>query len=193
MGVATLAILVVVMTPATHAQDAARPADVLAHAFAPATRMDVGLLALALDLNQMAYGERESLGTNEYVERFIPHHVSAYYLAEKSGKNIHLVVRFNNSDPGLGKGVLEARCRSMIHWVRFHVGLRDNGAPMVGLDDRKSSTLFMYIGDENMDAEKKQAFATELDRQTIVIGDISAVASGARTALCKEDLIPKRP
>jgi hypothetical protein len=155
----------------------------------PASVMDVGMVVLSNELSGMAYSEFDATGARAYGERFIPHQVFAYYLEEPSGKNIHIVAKYRHADPDLRKEKLDVMCRRMIHWVRFHLGLHDDGSPLTRLDDVNASTMYQFVGSSTTSVEEAGKIAAELDDQTIVIGDIGYVGDGAGwTTMCKDSL-----
>jgi hypothetical protein len=154
-----------------------------------ASTLDVGLLGLATGLSQTAFGEYDSLKTRRMETRFIPQQVYAYYLPEPSGQNIHIVANYANADKSLSKQDVQDICNGMLRWVRFHLGIKDNGKPIAHATRYGSSALFQYMRPGEVDPELyEKELAFELDKQTILIGDVSFVGGAGPTAFCKMSL-----
>jgi hypothetical protein len=152
--------------------------------------MELGTLYLSGQLFQMAYSEYDALQKREQGTRFIPHQIASYYLAEPSGRNIHIVATYRSADPSLSKQGAQAICESMIKWVRFHLGIKDDGSPIAHVSKYGSSTLYQFItpSDVDLDAYEKD-WALALDKQVIVIGNVAAVGqTRSSPAMCKMPL-----
>lgn len=186
-------ILVLGLLAATLEGTAAEPQREQPMLSQAASVMDVGMAYVSNQLFQMAYSEQDSLGTREHGTRFIPQQVSAYYLKEESGKHIHIVATYRHADPGLSKEGTDKACRGMINWIRFHLGIKDNGTPIAHASPFGSSTLYQFIGASDVDVDEfGKQFAHALDAQTIVIGNVGYIGSGpGRTATCNDALVAK--
>jgi hypothetical protein len=155
-----------------------------------ASVMELGTLYLSGQLFQMAYSEHDALKTREQGTRFIPHQIASYYLPEPSGKNIHIVATYRSADPSLSKQGAQKICESMIRWVRFHLGIKDDGSPIGHASKYGSSTLFQFITSSDVDLDVyEKDWALALDKQTIVIGNVAAVGqTSSSPAMCKMPL-----
>jgi len=155
----------------------------------PASVMDITMAVLSQELTGMAHSEFEALGNRTDNTRFLPHQVFAYYLREPSGKHIHIVATYRHADSGLTKEKIDGMCTRMIHWVRFHLGLHDDGSPLTRLDDVHASTMHQFVASSTLEFRDAGKLASELDEQTMVYGNIGYVGGGAgSTGLCKNPL-----
>jgi hypothetical protein len=155
-----------------------------------ASVMELGTLYLSTQLFQMAYSEYEVLKNREQGTRFIPQQVASYYLPEPSGKNIHIVATYRSADPALTKQGAQAICEGMIRWVRFHLGIKDDGSPIGHASKYGASTLYQFItpSDVDLDAYEKD-WSLALDKQAIIIGNVAAAGqTRSSPAMCKMPL-----
>lgn len=157
----------------------------------PASTLDLGLLFLSQQLFQAAVSDYDANGNREIFEtRFIPHSVSAYQVREDGNARLNIVAQFTNSDPELSEDRVKQICSSMINWIRFRLGVKDDGSFIAYASDYESSTLYSFITPgRDLEGSAMENWARFLDERATVIGTINSIRSGARTGLCTMPLV----
>jgi hypothetical protein len=159
----------------------------------PATVLDIGLHGLGDRLFQIGMAQHESFGSRSVLEtRFVPNLVQAFRTQEpEAGRDIIIMVSYRHGEPDLGDAGAEARCKAMIHWVRFNLGVKDGGALIAYASDHPSSTLYKYIPlPRPLAEEEERTWAQSLDRRTLVTATVSPMGSdGDGRAFCRAPLV----
>ena len=156
-----------------------------------ATVIDTGLAYLSNQLFQMAYSEHDTLETRTFLEtRFIPQKIAAYFLKEASGDNIKIVATYRHGERSLMKDDAQRQCQAMINWVRFHLGVKDDGTLIAYASEFDTSTLYQFV--RAAESMPDRNWARSLDSQTVIVGTVVPIVSVASgTATCRQPLVKR--
>lgn len=156
---------------------------------AHAKSFDAYVRTMGSDLFQQAYAFRTATGEDSMFQtRFIPTQVVAYPVVDQGRTWIYITVTYLHSGKFATDEEATVVCKSIVNWVRFNLGVRDDGTPMGSVNDFGTSELFRYIPATEAKFET-QAYASALDDMTRIRVSVRNLKGAAGDVTCHDGLI----
>jgi hypothetical protein len=153
------------------------------------------LLRISFELSQSAGAEFEATRERTiYRTRFIPTGISAYSYPEDGRTRVIILAKYTHAGSITTNEEAKLSCERMIHWVRFHLGVKDGGDALIAYaSDFPTSNLHRWVRPRE-GATVDASLAAALDAATVVLGSVNNIGGGGRgnepgIASCKQPLV----